>query len=295
MRFQGFRKLRNEEVDDQQPAPVSDGNVIDGEAEVIDDGFGEEEIAELLDLSDEVEDTPEIAEDEETPEVPAAEEPEPEVPEPEVPETPEVAETPETPTVEEPEAPAEEQPNHEEQMKKWTEELEAQYQVSSEQADMFVTEPEKVLPQFAAMVHQKAVQDTLQSVARMMPQLMQNALAQQPQLVTETVSQQQAAQDAENKFFEAFPELKDHGETAMQAIKMVREVPANKGLTTEELIVKGGNAAMAMLGLTKMAPAPEPAPQQQPFIPASPGAASGAAPQQAPSMSEWDELIEIET
>lgn len=265
------------------------------------------DFSDMLDLADEVsasvEEPPtEEAPAEETPEEtpPASQESEPN---PE--ETPPAEEVQDDPTPEEPEEPTppveeppaeevNEQPSLEEVKAKWQDELQEQYKLSEEDADLFLTEPEKVVPKLAANIHAQITEQLLKTVAQMMPQYLQGAIQAQPQLVSGAVDQANAAQAAENQFFTAFPELKAHASRVVEVAKFVKAAPENQKLSSEELMVKIGNAARAVLGV--QAPAQNTPPAEtppQPFTPAKPGGSS-MAETPAESKSEWDDIIETE-
>lgn len=280
--------------------------IEDQELEQEQDLNPEEDFSDLLALEDEVSDSSEeeVEAEEPAPEVtdegeeePAAEAETEVAEEEEVPGDQTEEEQPqETPPEEEPPSEeAEEQPDLETAKAQWLEELQGSYKLTDEEADQFVTEPEKIVPKLAAIVHQRAVQETLQAVAQMMPQYLQQALTAQPQIIESTLTQAQAAKEAETQFFTAFPDLKAHGAKVMEVAKFVRQAPENKDIGKEELMVKIGNATRALLGVQAPATPPpqEEQRQQRPFTPAQPGGASGG---EAPSAakSEWDELIELE-
>lgn len=255
--------------------------------------LGEDEISDMLDLdlSDDVseeevegESAAEVSEEEPSEEPAPAEEPEAK---PE-----EVQDDPEE--VKPPEEVKEEQPSREEQNAKWLDELQDSYQLSTEEADLMVTEPETVVPKLAAMIHQRVVTETLQNMAQLLPQLMQQTFQAQPDMLTQTMSVAQQRQEAETKFFTAFPALKGHEKETAAMVKMVKQAPENAGISQEDLITKAGMATMALLGLTA-APAPQetPPPANKPFTPAQPGGASGNLPASS-QQSEWEELLDPE-
>lgn len=271
---------------------------IPTEVDELEQSFDADEIDEMLNLSDDVSEeevTEETPADDETPtEKVVEDEKQPE----------EKSETPaeevqddlkpeETPTEEVPEQPTDEERRAklDEARTKWQDELAGQYQLSEEEAEQFVTEPEKVVPKLAAIIHARVMEETLQTVAQNMQAYMQAAFQQAPDMVTGAVSIAQQRQDAETAFFTEFPDLKDHGGSVAQAIKMVKAAPENQGISSEDLIVKAGNMTRAMLGLLAPAKAPA-APAQKPFTPAKPGASSVNQP--AAEKSEWDDIIDTE-
>lgn len=76
------------------------------------------------------------------------------------------------------------------------EELVSTFQLTEEQADALVEEPNKVLPQMMAKLYLDSYTSVMQAVQQQMPQMVQAVIAQS-----------QAAQDTENSFFQAWPQL----------------------------------------------------------------------------------------
>lgn len=150
-------------------------------------------------------------------------------------------------------------------------ELTAYYAMDAQTAERLQTEPELVLPQLAARVHLE---------------VLDAVLAQLPHRVNAMIQQRQTAQtretEAEDSFFGAFPDLREHKDAVLRVGQMYRA--ANPKATKDEAVKAIGEFVRQSLGLTAPVPTAPPAIQQQkPFTPAVGG--GNGAPAQA---SEWD-------
>ena len=157
------------------------------------------------------------------------------------------------------------------------------YTVPDEQKEALLTEPEKVLPDMASRI----MMDTYDAV-------MASVVQQLPQLVAAVQQQFQASSSLEQRFYQAWPKLKDpkFRETIRRVATTYRQL--NPKAKPEQFIKEVGAQASFILGVPPDAtqptqqqqqarPAPRPA-----FTPAAPGAASGGTPAQPTSF--FDQL-----
>lgn len=289
------------------------------EASVQEDAFtlGEDELA-LLNLFDDtsVEEsdtsppTGEIPKAEEAPPEVKADEPkveEPEVVEQKVedtpPEPPKIDESEDdtpsldlTSQVEETKAPEAEAKTNEEleaERAKWREEslskIEDYYssQLSDEDKDLLLTEPDKVLPRLLA-----------RSYLDMYDSLMAGMTQQMPQQVTQLMETQKATQKAESAFFEKWPQLKSAAaESPEKAQILQRTVQAyrqlNPNAPLEQAITESGAMAMVALKIPLDVDKPaEPEVVEKPFTPATPGGGGAQTPSAPKELNPYEQLAQ---
>lgn len=240
----------------------------------------------------------------EEPEEPAAEaqsEPEPEgepaepAQEPEPPSEPPAQDTQPQPQAQEPAEPAEpaEQPDWEKLRQEALQQLREEYRLDEEAARRFEADPAATLPELAAQLHVRVYDAVFASIQQMIPQMVEAVLAQRERV-----------QSFEQRFFERWPQLREHKATVerfLQAYRMA--VPT---ASEDELIRNVGAQAVIALQLpieakqqepAQQAPAPEPSPQAvgrerkgarpAPTVPTPP-------PQPQQTGNIWEELIHEE-
>lgn len=147
-------------------------------------------------------------------------------------------------------------------------ELTRLYSFSPEEAaklDEFEQKPSEYLPQLLAKAHQNSYAHAYQAIMEAMPQM-----------VNTISSTNIKNQEAENAFFERWPDLKGQDEIAVRAIKTYRQM--NPNTTVQEAIERAGMLAMISLGKNPnvaSAPAVPDAPKTPPARPAMPGGTGG--------------------
>jgi len=163
------------------------------------------------------------------------------------------------------------------QMAQFQGELEGLYAISSVDADMLVSNPEKVLPKLAAQVHL--------NVMRQMAQLMAQYQQTLPSVVEETTKVAKKKEEAAVEFNSRWPGLADTPEGQQATLEAVRIVKArNPNASMKKVIEESGRIAYSILGKdVPAAPAPE---QKQggqkpkPHIPAASKSAGSVQTQQ---------------
>lgn len=242
-------------------------------------------------------------EPEKKPEPEAKPEPEPE-PEQDKQE-PEVEQEPEKKPEAEPEKKPEEdkKPEPEEEGKEPTqEELDAQrteflaavekdFAISEEDANLIVTEPEKVLPRLAANIYDRAMRDASQMIER--------AFGQMPAMMQNFNSQQQAATQAQEMFMAANPGIEKIEKQELEAL-VNQFAPLvtkqNPNASNEEKLKALGRTIAAVKGISlgEVTPQAAPTPKETPVQPHTPAApvSSGEQPAPKPS-SEADAFIDM--
>ena len=151
------------------------------------------------------------------------------------------------------------------------------YKISDEDAARLQTEPELVLPQIAAQLHLSVMQNTLEAVQRMLPNVL-------PQFQKQTETEKSAM----DLFYNTNPDLKKYHNQVIQAGKMFRKLNPKAG--PEEAAKKIGDMVRSALGLEPLKageagtggtqssgkPAAKPAGgKPAPHRPAQPGSGSG--------------------
>lgn len=177
------------------------------------------------------------------------------------------AQEPAEPVAKEPEA--EPQPQPEDVRSKLLQEIASRYSLPEDMQQQFITAPGQVLPQLVARVYLDVFDAVMNVVTQQMPNML---------------SQFMAWRQAEEAFFQRWPELRDP-----KYHKAIREVAqalkaAEPNITPEQARERIGATVMAMYGLQ-----PRPRPVRPP-VPASPG---GIAPQKGGEKTIWEELSEV--
>lgn len=223
-------------------------------------------------------------------------EPEPE-PEPEVKEEPKVE--PEEPKVEpevkkevkkEEETKEEVTPESlEEQRNQYLASVEKDFAISEEDANLIVTEPEKVLPRLATQIYDRAMRDTAE--------MFRNFSEQMPQMLNNVSKQQTQASEAEQLFLAANPGIevieKDELETLVNTFAPL-VTQQNPNASTEEKLKALGRTIAAAKGISLSEAKQELSNKEEIVQPHSPAAPtrSGAQPQPAP-VTETDAFIDM--
>ena len=159
---------------------------------------------------------------------------EPELEKPEAVEQP-VEEVVEAPPVEEP-APIQRTAEEVEALRsRAQEELRKGYELSTDEAENMLSEPEKVLPALAAKVHMQVYEQVVQGV-----------IAQLPNMVKGIIKQDQEVRSNEESFYDRWPQLKDHGAQVGQVAALWRQL--NPQATTKEAVENIGKHTMIALG-----------------------------------------------
>lgn len=160
--------------------------------------------------------------------------------------------------------------------------VEKSFEISDDDANMLLTEPEKVLPKLGAMVYDRAMQD----VAHLVQQQQQQFMQALPQIITHT--QQAATQEdtARATFLEVNPGLDSVGNLNDLVDALAPTVmQANPGKSGKELMGIIGNMIYPMVGMARPAAATQeqPAPTKvKPHVPAAPSAPSAVLPNAVP-------------
>lgn len=189
----------------------------------------------------------------------------------------------------------EDQAKLDEQRAQWRNEtlskLEQHYatQLSDEDRDLLLTEPERVLPKLLA----RSYMDVYDS-------LMVGMSKQMPTQVTQLMEQQKQAAKAEEAFFGRWPKLKEaaladksKADILRRTVQTYRQV--NPNATPEQAIAEAGAMAMVALQIPLEADdkAAAPKDEDKPFTPATPGGGSRVAPPPAPrELNEYEKLAE---
>lgn len=145
------------------------------------------------------------------------------------------------------------------------------YKLTPEEAQALEEDPGEALktmvPKALSRVHIEAQQAAMMQIARILPELVQHV-----------TQQQQQAQTFEQKFFERWPQLKDHRQEVLKIGQAYRQF--NPSASPEDFIEQVGVMAAASLKL----PLQEEPPTPQPFQPvASRAGVSKPAPTPKPS------------
>lgn len=150
-------------------------------------------------------------------------------------------------------------------------ELEKTYNLSDEDADVFATDPQAVIPKLMANMHMQITQQLLQIVSQALPQQ-----------ISATTARVQNSEKLSNDFGTMFPDLKGTDPKVMQtAVGLVKQqMPADA--TMEEKMQRTGQLIYAMTG--KAAPAPQakgtpPARRSKPHTPAKGSQSAPPTPQ----------------
>lgn len=192
----------------------------------------------------------EDGDDPETEEEAAVEEPSVE------PEVPEVQEQPEP----EPEFTAEQM---QERVNAWKGELEKQFAISDEDADLLASDPQKVFPKLAANLYMAAMQGVSQMLQQQLPR-------QVEQVQTQVVQRNKALEMFQSRWSDLVkPENEAYTVTALKTVK--QQYP---NASLEEVIEKAGVVAYALKGQpVPGAPVAKPKPKATVHKPAKPSSA----------------------
>lgn len=179
--------------------------------------------------------------------------------------------------------------DQEKEMADWKAKLTEKYTITEEDAEMVLTNPEKILPQLAANIHAQVMMEMTQSINQAIPQLVAQAIQAQPQMVNSAIDAHTTHVKEQTAFFKSFPQLTEHKKTIAQVANTIHENFPD--LTLDEQMQKTGQVAMAMLGLV-MKPQEAPAkdvPPVEPFTPASSGIGSPIVSDK--ENNEWEEFL----
>ena len=176
------------------------------------------------------------------------------------------------------------------QVEAWEKSLEPAYAISQEDADLLLTDPDKVLPRMAARLHRNVMESVMHSFQQFVPSV-----------VHATVHQREAVNQAKETFYSKWPDLRQHEQLVEQVATMQRQL--NPQLSMEELHRQVGLQASVMLqlpipGVTDQAPAEtppadpnvQPAPQTPP--PPPPRGAGHVPPPPRPPQNPYTQLAE---
>lgn len=214
------------------------------------------------------------------PETPPVEEaPVAEVPQVEAPETPE-------PVVEPPAPPALDPALQQQQMDAYVQQVAQGYQMSDEDQQNLISNPNSVLPNLAAQLEVNVLQKAVATVTEVLREALPTYLHSYME-TRDTTSKQQ------NAFFDKWPELKEHQGRVMELGRVYRQI--NPSVTAEKFITDVGMQSWMAVGLpthllaSRLSPDETPAPTTEQVVPAV--APSGfnpappSTPAQAPSVS----------
>lgn len=200
--------------------------------------------------------------------------------------TPPVQPDPQQPVAQTPEQQQQQQAEWQKLRESYVSEISKQYQMSKEDAEKFVLNPNEVIPRLAANLHANILQQAVSTVMQAMQQVL-------PQMVTQVQTQREATQTAEDQFFSRWPELKAHRDKVIATGRLFRS--QNPNASMDEFIQQVGINSWLVSGLPpaglvgklnggSQQQQPQQQVQQQPlrgFQPAAPGAVAPMAPQQA--------------
>ena len=169
---------------------------------------------------------------------------------------------------------------------KWEQEqlgnLEQLYQLSEEEQQAFLTEPEKTLPKLAAAMHMRVTKSILNAVQSLVPQMIQ-----------QTQSMSVRENTARSDFFSVNSDLNkpEYEQAILQVGQMFRQV--NPKATKEEAVKRIGELVRVSLGLQQpqvQEPAQQPQQPQsvRPFSPAR-GGGGGVTPPAAKG-NMWEQM-----
>jgi len=140
--------------------------------------------------------------------------------------------------------------------------LEQRYALTPEQAEQLAENPAQVIPKLMARVHYEAQVAAYTGI-----------ISQMPRIVGSVVERYTAVKEAEGRFHNRWPMLKDqkYAQSVDAGLRTFRA--ANPKATTEDMIEKAGLMLMLSLGLN-------PTPQQEPsapIVPQTPARPAGTA------------------
>lgn len=152
---------------------------------------------------------------------------------PQTPEAPEVKEEPEP--AQKVEAKAQTEEERQALREKIQKNLQSVYQLTEEDAELMLSEPDKVLPKMAANLHMEIYS-----------QVMQTVFSQVPQMVNQVLESRQVNEAAVKGFYETWPDLKKHEREVQQFAPIWRQM--NPTAPVEEAIKQIGRHMMIALG-----------------------------------------------
>jgi len=175
------------------------------------------------------------------------------------------------------------------QREQYQSQLREAYAISEEDLERFEDNPGEVLPEFAANLHMKIVESTMNQISQMLP----NAVQQ----ITIGYSTIQQSEDA---FFDAWPELTEHASLVTTVAEQYRTL--NPDASAEDAISAVGMNALLQLGVSpqdlanrmagnvqeEVTPEPEP----KPHVPVGVGRTSSRGEETPPTQTLWSEMIE---
>lgn len=189
--------------------------------------------------------------------------------------------------------PVETKPSEEEleqQRQQFLAEIEKSFAISDEDANLIVTEPEKVLPRLAAQVYDRAMRDAAKMI--------ETAFGQVPTMMQQMTAQQQQATEAEQQFLAANPgiEVIERGELETlinQFAPLVMQ--QNAKASPQEKLKALGRTIAAVKGVSLGGVTPQvPPKKEEPVKPYTPAAPVSSGEQSAPRpTSETDAFIDM--
>lgn len=194
-----------------------------------------------------------------------------------------------------PAEPEPEQPDWERLRQEALQQLREEYKLDEEAARRFEADPAATLPELAAQLHVRVYDAVFASIQQLIPQMVEAVLAQRERV-----------QSFEQRFYERWPQLREHRATVERFLQAYRMAVPNA--SEDELIRNVGAQAVIALQLPIEAkqqepaapqpPAPEPSPQAvgrerkgsrpAPTVPTPP------PPTQSQTGNIWEELIHEE-
>lgn len=164
-----------------------------------------------------------------------------------------------------------------EQIEAWRGTLAANYQMSDDDAAKLITAPNEVLPQLAARLYTDVYQEVQKNIMSTLAKALPNFVRQQIQATT-------TSDKNETKFYDMWPELKEHATLVNQVSDMYQKV--NKDFDIAKFTKDVGTQVWISLGmphadlLSKLAdkPAEPAAPVEVPATPAAPVPGMNPAP-----------------
>ena len=155
------------------------------------------------------------------------------------------------------------------------------YTLSDEDANMLISEPEKVFPKLAAQLHANVLEAAVQGIVAQMGSVVENIL--------QTRETQQKSTDT---FFTRWPKLQDHSEQVQRVAAIYRQM--NPQATPETAMEEIGLQAMMLLHipLEETVVADVPVAQNPPMPPAGPGISTASSAPAATESNAFTNLAE---
>lgn len=152
------------------------------------------------------------------------------------------------------------------------------YKLPEELAARFATEPEAVLPELAATLHQAVLGEMQQWATQFVPAFFQSYQRAQ-----------RANEEAQTQFYGKWPQLKGKENQVLQVGSMYRQM--NPKATPEEALQKVGELACAALGIPITAAAPGAGTPQQRVVQQQPVRPAGVGGSQAGNTPQSDNIF----